>query len=162
MKQLKKIAEFTLLALAALVFVIISLPIIILTYPIIYISDKIHNRELKKYLKTIDGKNFFCFNNRKRGNEFLKNRVIPNLHKDIETIYLNGRNIETEKYDVKFLSSIFYKFQNYSRFPHLLKIRGEKILDESINNEFFEYFRNEESQEIFYLKINTFFELENK
>ena len=50
--------------------------------------------------------------------------------------HLNGKNVESEQ-NTEFISEALYKLKNYSRFPHLMKIRNGKLIDKSINNPFY-------------------------
>lgn len=105
-----------------------------------------------------NGKNFFCYNNRKRSKIYIETHIIPNLKKDIEIVYLNGNKIESE-YDVEFISAALYKLKKYSSFPHLIKIRKGKLIDESINNSFYNVMNLNSSKRKLLTQIDSFFEL---
>ena len=105
-------------------------------------------------------KNFFCYNNKADAKEFIEKELIPNLDKDIEFIYLDGREPKSQ-YVRDQISLALYELKNYSRFPHLLKIRNGKMLDESINNEFFNTLTQSKPLDKLLKNINDFFELKS-
>lgn len=136
------------------------MPFAIFIIPIYWLHNKKFQRDYEKYLETeLEGKNFFCYNNRKNGFEFIKEKILPNLPKEIEPIYLNGGLIESEIYEQKFLSNALYKLDNYSRFPHLLKIRNGKAIDFSINKDFFKYIYKPKGENNLIEIMKEFFEL---
>lgn len=137
---------------------IVLLPFIILTTPFFYFRRKKFEKEYSAFLIEKDGKNFFCYNNRKKSKQFIEEVIIPSLSKDIEIIYLNGRKIES-KYPEEFISNIFYSFKTYNKFPHLAKVRNGKILDKSINNIFYFILNQHKPQSILQMEINQFFEI---
>ena len=105
-------------------------------------------------------KNFFCYNNRADAKDFIEKELIPSLDKAIELIYLDGREPKS-KYVKDKISLALYKLKNYSRFPHLLKIRNGQMIDESINNEFFNTLRQNKPLDKLLRNINDFFELKS-
>ena len=52
----------------------------------------IYNKiEFINFLKTINDKNFFCYNNRKDSKEFIENEILSHLPSNVEIIYLDGK-----------------------------------------------------------------------
>lgn len=47
-----------------------------------------------KFLNENEGKNFFCYNNRKKSKDYIEKSILLSLNKDVEIVYLKGRNIE--------------------------------------------------------------------
>ncbi|WP_218598873.1 hypothetical protein [Polaribacter sp. NJDZ03] len=76
-----------------------------------------------KFLNENEGKNFFCYNNRKKSKDYIEKSILLSLNKDVEIVYLKGRNIES-KYNKEFISEALYGLKQYSKFPHLMKIRN--------------------------------------
>ena len=141
----------------SLLFLIFLIPIYIFELK----KEEAEEKEnFKKFLSQIEGKNFFCYNNKVKGKEFIENEIVPFLNKDIEIIYLDGRTIQSNDYENKYLSKAFNGFKNYSKFPHLMKIKNGEIKDISINNEFYNAINNNGNKTKLSLKMNAFFELE--
>lgn len=159
MKKLKNILFFILIAFSAFFAALISIPIMIILAPIAWFREKIFQKKYNEYLISLNGKNFFCYNNRKKGLECIRLEIIPNLPSNVEIIFLNGKKIESELYNPIFLSETFNDFKNYEKFPHLLKIRNGKAFDCSLNAELFSYINNGKSKNFIDDKIEQFFEL---
>ena len=115
-------------------------------------------KKYSDFLTENSGKNFFCYNNRKNSKKYIENEIIPNLTDGIEIVYLNGKKVESE-YNAEFISEALYKLKNYSRFPHLMKIRNGKLIDKSINNPFYNVLNLNKPKNELLAKINRFFEL---
>lgn len=141
------------------IFMLISLPFMLIIQPFIWIGNRIRERQFKEYLKQLEGKNFFCYNNKSKSLDFIEGNILPNLPESVEVIFLNGRTPESA-YEQKFISHALYGLKNYHGFPHLLKIRNGSAIDESLNNELFNTIQqNKPTNELFELMAD-FFELE--
>ena len=134
--------------------------ILFLLIPVNIVLEYKFKKKYEEYLLKIGDKNFFCYNNRKKGKEFIENEIIPFLNKDIEIIYLDGRTIKSNDYENKYFSYAFNRFENYSKFPHLMKIKNGEMKDISINNEFYNAINNNGDKSKLSLKMNTFFGVE--
>lgn len=127
-------------------------------YPIQFVQRKQFEKNYSEFLTENNGKNFFCYNNRKNSKEYIEEQIIPNLNEGIEIVYLKGKKVESE-YNVEFISAALYKLNNYGRFPHLMKIRNGKLVDKSINNPFYNVLNLNKPKDGLLTKINRFFEL---
>ncbi|WP_159090812.1 hypothetical protein [Aquimarina aquimarini] len=145
--------------------VIIGIPLLALSIPmIIFIPIKSFCRKRfeKKYAEFLiknDGKNFFCYNNRKNSKKYIEENILLNLPKEIDIVYLNGKKIESD-YTTEFISEALYNLKNYNRFPHLLKIRNGQLIDKSINNPFYNILNLNKPKNDFLSQINRFFNLD--
>ena len=162
MKTIKNILSAILIGILFLCLIIIVIPFFIIVSPFLWVKDKRFKKEYNEYLQTIEGKNFFCYNNRKNGREYIEEQIIPNLPSEVEVVYLNGRKIESQMYEPKYLSKAFYGFKNYTKFPQLLKIRRGKAIDCSLNSELFNCLNQGKNANEIFLKMNDFFQLKNK
>jgi hypothetical protein len=151
--------------LASILKWIIGIPILVLFTPFILVISAIHYFRRKKFqknyaefLKQHNGKNYFCYNNRKNSKKYIENEIIPNFTGEIEIVYLNGKKIESEHH-VEFISRALFKLKNYSRFPHLMKIRDGKLIDKSVNNVFYNVLNLNKPKDELVSQINRFFEL---
>jgi len=143
--------------LLSAIFMLALLPFYLITRPFTWLSNKIRERQFNKYLKQLEGKNFFCYNNKSKSLEFIKQKIIPNLPESVEVIFLDGKAPESE-YGLKFISRVLYKFKTYQGFPHLLKVRKGNIIDKSINNELFNTINHNKPIVDLIFKISSFFE----
>lgn len=159
---MKRLGEIFGLILLGLIALIIAIPFIIfhiLSYPFRRLEEKKFKRDYTNFLHRIDGKNFFCYNNRKNVQELIETIIIPRLPKDVEIIFLNGRVIESD-YAKIFMSHALYDLKNYQKFPHLMKIRNGEVLDFSLNNTFYNTINQQQPLDKLLAEINHFFDLE--
>lgn len=162
MSKIKTIIEILIaipFVILAIFLVVIMFPFYILSLPFQWLREKKYNKEYGEFLLSNNGKNFFCYNNRKQGRAFIEEQILPKLPSEIEVLFLNGRQLETNEYDKKFLSRAIYGFRNYTRFPHLLKIRNGEPVDCSINSEVFNCLNQEKNGSEVFVRINEFFEM---
>ncbi|MCV6631165.1 MAG: hypothetical protein OIF50_15040 [Flavobacteriaceae bacterium] len=151
--------------LAIVLFIIIGIPIFILflpvmivLYPIRYFQRKRFEKKYAEFLSENSGKNFFCYNNRKKSKKYIEDKIIPRLTGEVEIVYLNGKKVESD-YKAEFISEALYKLKTYSGFPHLMKIRDGKLIDKSINNPFYNVLNMNQPKDKLLIKIHGFFEL---
>lgn len=159
MKKIKENIELVFVILVnALVFLLI-LPFGILVFPFTYFERKKFKKKYAEFLMQNDNLNFFCYNNRKNIKEFIETEIIPNLNGEIEIVFLNGKVVENENYPKAFLSNALSQLKNYSKFPHIMKIRNGKIVDKSINALFYSIKNQNKPTKKLLDELNIFFEL---
>lgn len=125
--------------------------------PIGYFQRKRFEKKYAEFLNENNGKNFFCYNNRKNSKQYIEENIVPNLNDGIEIVYLNRKKVES-KYNSRFISEALYGLKHYNKFPHLMKIRNGKLIDKSINNPFYGVLNMNKPKADFLNKINLFFE----
>ena len=128
--------------------------------PILHFQRKNFEKKYADFLIENNGKNFFCYNNRKNSKQYLEQSILPNLSEDIEIVYLDGKRIESA-YDSVFISEALYGLKHYNKFPHLMKIRNGKLIDTSINNPFYAVLNMNKSKVELLRKINHFFDIDD-
>ncbi len=158
MKKIKESIEFVFFILIGVLVSLLILPLGILMAPFTFSKRKKFEKKYAEFLKQNDNLNFFCYNNRKNAKEFIETEIIPNLHDEIEIVFLNGKIVENENYPKAFLSNALSQLQNYSKFPHLMKIRDGKIIDKSINALFYSIKNQYKPTKKLLEEINIFFE----
>ncbi len=151
-----KILAFIFAVIVGITMLILFLPVMIILYPKNYFEKKRVEQKYSEELSKMNGKNFFCYNNRKRSDKYIENEIIPHLADDIEIVYLNGRKVESES-NTEFVSSALFRLKNYSKFPHLMKVRNGKLIDKSINNPFYNVMNLNQSKNKLLTDINQFF-----
>lgn len=159
MKKIKEIINFLSAFIIVSIVFLFSIPFIILFFPFSYYKRKKFEKQYSEFLKLNEGVNFFCYNNRKKSNQFIENEIIPNLKNDIEIVYLNGKKIETKNYRIDFISKALFSLKYYSKFPHLMKIREGKLIDKSINSLFYSIKNQNKSKDKLLEVVNDFFEI---
>jgi len=158
MKRLKnKIVDFFAILIGALVF-ILFLPFILISIPFDWIKQRKVDKEFKEYLLSLGDKNFFCYNNRTEAKDFIEKELLPKLNDQIEVIYLEGREPKS-KFVKNFISLALYRLKNYNKFPHLFKVRNGELMDESINNEFYNTMNQNKPLDKLLQRVNLFFDL---
>lgn len=159
MKNLYKQLELFLSIILGITIFILTLPFIIITLPVNYYNRKKFEKNYAEFLLQNNNINFFCYNNRKNTKQYIETEIIPILNNDIEIVYLNGKIIENKRFPSQFLSHALYQLNNYSKFPHLMKIRNGKLIDKSINTIFYSIKSQNKSTEKLIIEINNFFKL---
>jgi hypothetical protein len=120
--------------------------------------NKKREKMYQKFIAESNGKNIFCYNNRKNSKEFIELNLTPKLPKSTEVIFLNGKLIESE-INIDFAKILLSKFKKYNRFPHLIKIRDKKIIDKSINNLFYNTLNSSKSKKDLMKDVYSFFDI---
>ncbi|WP_055412932.1 hypothetical protein [Nonlabens sp. YIK11] len=159
MRKLKDISIIIAIIIIGIPLFILAIPFMIAIIPIGHFQRKKFEKKYAVFLNKNNGKNFFCYNNRKNSKQYIEDDIIPNLNDGIEILYLNGRKIESE-YNSEFISEALYGLKHYNKFPHLMKIRNGKLIDKSINNPFYGVLNMNKSKSELLNKINEFFELD--
>lgn len=147
------------LALALLLYLLV-LPVLLLTWPLRYLQRTRFQKKYKSFLEEHNGKNFFCYNNKRSTQPFVETAILPCLGVDIEVVFLNGKRVETT-YDTVFMAEALYQLQHYQKFPHLMKIREGKLLDQSVNNLFYSVLKGHKPKAKLLDQMNNFFDLPN-
>jgi hypothetical protein len=122
-----------------------------------YFDNIAFNKKYKEYLLTIDGTNFFCYNNRANSKDFIEKNILPTLTPDIKVIYLDGKTPKSE-YDQGFISKALYSISDRKGFPYLLKISDGQLFDKSINNDFYNTMNQNKDIGQLSKKINSFYQ----
>ena len=157
MEKFKEILLIILLVIVGFPLLILSIPFLIFIFIFKYFQKKKFEKKYLKFLKENEGKNFFCYNNRKKSKEYLEENILTNLNKEVVIVYLNGRDIESE-YNKEFISEALYGLKHYTKFPHLMKIRNGQLIDKSINNPFFGILKMNKPKAELLGEINSFFQ----
>ncbi|MDP8052309.1 hypothetical protein QJU23_07730 [Pasteurella atlantica] len=135
---------------------------------LLFISNKRQNKSINKHIKALEnqfnenlekynGQNFFCYNERKQQHLFIENEILPDLAPNISIIYLDkNKQIHSTK-NQNLASNLLFHLKNYTKFPHLLKIREGKIIDKSINNMFFSVVNQTLDKKVLFNEINDFY-----
>ncbi len=153
MKIIRKLIEYSIFSLMFLGIGIVAILFIIVVYPFNYFEDKKSEKEFTNFLIRNEGRNFFCYNNKRFLLPFIEQEIIPNLAENIEIVYLEGRVVKKE--EAHFFGMALRQLKNYEKFPHLMKIRNGKLIDKSINDSNHRIKRM--SKDEMFLEINSFF-----
>lgn len=158
MKKTLELITVGLLILCVIVlFAVLVVPLAILNAPFESYKKQKFNKAFENFLKNNEGKNFFAYNNRKKSLKFITKHVLPNLRDHIEVLYLENKTLQIEV-DKSFYSKMIYDCKNYTKFPHLMKVRNGKVIDISINQELFNWKNQKGNSTHFFTLLNSFFE----
>ena len=158
MQKFKNILTIIAIAIVIIPLCILAIPVMLVGIPILHFQRKNFEKKYADFLIENNGKNFFCYNNRKNSKQYLEQSILPNLSEDIDIVYLDGKRIESA-YDSVFISEALYGLKHYNKFPHLMKIRNGKLIDTSINNPFYAVLNMNKSKVELLSKINHFFDI---
>ena len=161
MKKIKETFGNALAIIIGVTIVILAIPIIVIAFPIFYVKDITFKKRYSKYIPKIEGKNFFIYNNRKNSISFIEEKLLPLLSKDIEIIFLDGEYPKS-LFKREFISHMLLELKNYKKFPHLMKVRNGNLVDESINNEFYNTLNQDKAVHSLIDVIHTFFDMKTK
>lgn len=160
MRTLKNISQTIAIAILLLVglgiFILLS-PLIILFNVYLYFNELTFNKKYIDFLEKIDGIKFFCYNNNAKSQRYIEGNILPILQTDIQVIFLDGK-IPKSEYETKFISRMLYSIKNKKGFPYLLKVSNGQLIDESVNNEFYNTMNQSKDINILSDKISLFFE----
>jgi len=144
--------------------IIIGIPLCILFFPVIlaylifeFFQKKRFKKRYSNYLLSIEGKKFFCYNNRKNNHHYIQKNIIPNLLNDIEPIFLEGKRIRVED-NREYISYMLLNISERKGFPYIIKISNGKALDRSMNNEFYNFKSQNKNPEDLLILINKNFD----
>ena len=144
--------------------IIIGIPLSILFFPVIlvylifeFFQKKRFKKRYSNYLLSIEGKKFFCYNNRKNNHHYIQKNIIPHLLNDIEPIFLEGKRIRVED-NREYISYMLLNISERKGFPYLIKISNGKALDRSMNNEFYNFKSQNKNPEDLLILINKSFD----
>ncbi|PXY44762.1 hypothetical protein [Flavobacterium hydrophilum] len=143
---------------------IISIPLLILFFPVIlvyFIFDYFRKKSFKKkyqdYLLLIEGKKFFCYNTRKNNHHYIEKNIVGKLSKDIEYVFLEGRNLKSEL-PKEYISHMLFNVSDRKGFPYLIKITNGKAIDKSISSQFYNFKSQNKNPEDLIILINNSFD----
>jgi hypothetical protein len=134
-------------------------PLLFVYIPVViygYIDYIVFIKNYQKYMQTIEGTKFFCYNSRTNKQSYIKNNIIPVLPKDVKLIYLNGRTPITE-YQPQYISHALKSIKDRKGFPYLLKISGGQLIVKSINNDFYNTINQNKDLGHLVKKIDSFY-----
>jgi len=150
--------------ITVILFIILSIGLVILLSPFLvpffiysYFKESVFKTDYRHYLQSIEGKKIFCYNSRTNSNSYIKENILPKLTADTEIVYVNGKDPIT-KLDKKYISHALYSINNKKGFPYLLKVENGKIIDQSINNEFYNTIHQRKDITLLVEKINSFYQ----
>ena len=157
MKNLKEIAVVPFLFIIVIPLFILFIPFIAVVSIFDFFQIKRFKKRYSNYLLSIEGKKFFCYNNRKNNHHYIEKNIIPNLKDDIELVFVEGRRIKNE-YNREYISHMLFNVSDRKGFPYLIKICNGKAMDESINNQFHNFKSQNKNPEDLSILINNSFD----
>jgi hypothetical protein len=137
--MIKKNGKF----ITILLLIVILVPLLILLLPFIFLlwikdffSQKLFDRKYRGFLKTLNGKTFFCINDRRDNIEYTKENISSKLPSGFEIIYLKNK-IAFSRYETRYISHLLHSVKDRRGFPYLIKIENGMAIDESVNKQYY-------------------------
>lgn len=156
-ERLKEIPIIIFLLIIGIPLSILFIPLILIFLIFEFFQKKRFKKRYYNYLLSIEGKKFFCYNNRKNNHHYIEKNIIPNLNSDIEHVFLEGKNLKSE-YIQEYISHMVAAVSDRKGFPYLIKISNGKAIDKSMNNDFYNFkSQNKKPQDLIIL-INSSFD----
>jgi hypothetical protein len=145
-----------LLLLVVLVIILLLSPLFILFFIKDYFDERAFNKKYIVFLQRMEGIKFFCYNNKANSGSYIKRNILPILSTDIKVIFLDGR-VPKSDYETTFISRMLYQIQDRKGFPYLIKVSQGRLIDQSINNEFYNTKNQGKDINLLSEKISLFF-----
>ena len=160
MKQLwKRISDNAVLLVIVpvfLLFAIVVIPFIPFMLLYSYFNDKQFEKEYTAFLARMNGACFFSYNSRKSSVEFARDVIVPELAPSVHIVFVNGKSVEFGD-DSKHVSTMLSRIKERNGFPYLLKIEEGKVIDLSVNNQFYSIMMGRKSIMPLLERMNSFF-----
>lgn len=157
----KNSLKSALIILSVYLLHLFSLPLIIailLPIGVWGVSEEYTSKvKYKEYLRSISGTCFFCYNNRSDSRSYIEESILPRLAPEIKIIFLDGRTPESD-FQSGNISKFLYDLKDKRGFPYLLKVKDDCIIDQSINNEFYNTMNQNKYLEQFMERIHSFYD----
>ena len=136
------IGDLFVLLLVALIAIILS-PIIIPLAIYAYFQEKLEKQRFERFLKTSEGRKFFCYTARQTSVDYVRAEIIPFLPSDTTIIYLgDSKKIFSMGEDVPFLDRLIATMRmTKGGYPYVSKVCDSKLQTISINNQLYSAIR---------------------
>lgn len=157
MRSVKEIFMLFVYILLTLCLIVVLSPFLLSFYIYSFLKDTSFKNDYNHYLRTIEGKKIFCYNSRTNSNSYIKKNILPLLSPETEIVYLNGK-IPITSLEKKYISHALYSIKERNGFPYLLKIENGKLIDHSINNEFYNTMNQNKDIKLLIEEINSFYQ----
>lgn len=135
---------------------IACLPFIIIYAIFSYFEDTLFHNAYTKYLHSIEGACFFCYNNRETSKAFIETEIIPNLSDNVEIVYVEGKSPRSD-YTTEYIAKALFNIKNRSGYPYLLYVSEGKVVDLSINKEVYQTLDHASEPTLLNTQIASFF-----
>ena len=115
---------------------VIAIPFIPFIILSAHFSDKQFQKRYHQFLERMNGACFFCYNSRKSSIEFARDVIVPELSTSIHIVFVDGNKVVAAS-ESEYISKMLGSITERKGFPYLLKIENGKVLDLSVNNQFY-------------------------
>lgn len=155
-KDITKTIRAILIGAAFVLVAVILSPIILIFCVLVYFQNSTTKEKYLEYLRSIEGTKLFCYNSRANYQSYIRNNIIPLLPKDVKLVYLDGK-VPVSEYEQQYISHALYNIKDRKGFPYLLKIHDGQLVDQSINNEFYNTMNQNKDVRPLLEKIESFY-----
>lgn len=113
-------------------------------------------KKYNAYLQSIEGKKLFAYTSRTNSYSYIRQNILPKLPKDVEIIYLNGKDPITNL-NKEYISHALYSIKDKKGFPYLFRVENGKMIHKSINNVFYNTKNQNKDVQLLLDQIDQFF-----
>ena len=141
-------------------YLLCLIPLLLLTGLVVFDAYR-ERKKYQRFLRELEGTEFFCYTNRKNGEQFVKEEILPKLDPNMQVIHLRGRKAVSEL-EEKYISQALYNVKQVG-FPNVMKVVRGKMLDVSLHNDFYNVINQGKTADDFLAILNErVTELRNK
>lgn len=141
-----------------IILMVILLPIILPISIFLYIKDKIVNRRFLAYLKSVEGKKYFCYTNRSTSYAYVRDEILPFLPADTEVIYITDKSFNLGNDTPFLLNLVLTMKKTKGGFPYASVVSQGALVSKSINNELYSAIKRNIGADTINHKICGFYE----
>jgi len=109
-------------------------------------------REYADFLRTVEGREFFCYTSRRNSRDWVESNILPGLAREVEVIFLDGK-IPKCSLPQRCVSHVLCNLENVG-FPNVMKVVNGKILDLSLHHELYDTINQNLPPERFMERLN--------
>lgn len=148
-----------LLIIGFCLFLVIISPVLVPLLVYAYAKDKLKGVRLRRFLARNEGAKYFCYTSKKTGLAFTREKILPNLDRDVQTIYMSqkGRINLGDESLVNTLIGMEAGGAKRGGYPCVAKVVNGKLISESLNTEFYRTIARKEDSENLLKRIQNFY-----
>lgn len=159
-KKINNILGYLVVGSFILAAIILATLVFLPFLPFILISSHFSDKRFKKaynlYLQQMNGVCFFFYNNRKSSVAFAREVIVPELAPSVQRVFVEGSRI-TAKDEQGFMSHMLAGIKDRKGFPYLIKIVDGRVLDCSVNHQFYNTMAGTKPIAPLLAQINSFY-----
>jgi hypothetical protein len=152
-----KLGDLFVFLIIAIILLVLS-PILIPIYAYQLIKAKIEDIRFRHYLRSTEGKRYFCYTNRTTSQQYVRESILPFLPPDTEVIYITDKGFNLGD-DTPFLPSIVTTLRRApGGFPFATIVSNGRLVTRSFNNKLYSAIKRGINADTVNKKIRRFYD----